>query len=434
MPKPIKVFICYKRMLEKMENGEKVKSKNMEAGILNHALKQAGGIFEPWLDNSNLLGGMAWETEIYKRMLTSDVLLVLIGPGTSKSEWVSREIALATALGISVVPLGFDLSRSEMDEELKALDIDHLQGKVTKNITLDTEKALLEEIVEDLTMASDRTKTQQADVLSGLLARQKPVFTKAVDNKTYKSFKLKFGTNSVNLHIASGDLSEFQGIDVLVNSENNYMQMARFFEGRSVSSLLRRKGARVRDGKYEDTIQQELDWYFKVRGRPVQAGEVFITSAGGRTSELSETNEVKYIFHVASVEAIDSESRVVPYTKASDIRSFTRNCLGKLQSLNRLSGVISPPEESFNEQREFQKERAEKGQGISTSILFPLFGTGSGGAHAKDVIEPMLEGFSQYLGDPKNAELANVLQDIYISAFREDDVTELDRILTAKYG
>ena len=46
----------------------------------------------------------------------------------------------------------------------------------------------------------------------------------------------------------------------------------------------------------------------------------------------------------------------------------------------------------------------------------------------------MLEGFSQYLGDPKNAELANVLQDIYISAFREDDVTELDRILTAKYG
>ena len=431
MSKPIKVFICYKRMLEKMENGEKIKSKNMEAGILNHALKQGGGAFEPWIDNSNLLGGMAWETEIYRRLLISDVLLVLVGPGTSKSEWVSREIALATALGISVVPLGFDVSRPEMDEELKALDIDHLQGKITKNITLDTEDALLTEIRLDLLQASERTRTQQADVLGGLLARQKPVFIKAADNKTYKSFKLKFGTNSVNLHIASGDLAEFQGIDVLVNSENNYMQMARFFEGHSVSSLLRRKGAGVREGMYDDTIQKELDEYFRKRGRPAQAGEVFITSAGEPNSELSAFNKVHYIFHVAAVQAVDSRATVTPYTEPSQIRSFTRNCLAKLQKLNQLSGVISPPE---TEQWKLQKERAEQGQGISTSILFPLFGTGSGGAQAKDVIEPMLDGFSQFLGDPNNAELANSLKDIYISAFRQDDVTELDRILTEKYG
>ncbi|MGE5376330.1 MAG: TIR domain-containing protein [Bacteroidota bacterium] len=431
MPNLIKIFICYKRMLEKVENGEKIKSKNFEAGILNQALRNDSR-FKPWMDAPNLPGGIKWETEIYRNLLDSDVLLALIGPGTSKSEWVLREIALATALGIEVYPLGFDFSRhEEMTLELKALDIDHLQGRLTKNITLDTEDALLKEIGDDLVKAGERTKSQQADVLKNLLARQKPSFTKAEDNQRAKSYQLKFGPNSVNLHLASGDLTEFQGIDVLVNSENDYMQMARFFESRTVSSLLRRKGARLRNGKYEDTIQQELDWHLRDRGRPVLDGEVFITSAGGPTSQLSEYNNVQYIFHVAAVQAVDSQARVIPYTEPAKIRSFTRNCLEKLQKLNQLSGIISPPD---TEQWILQKERAEKGKGNSTSILFPLFGTGSGGASAKDVIEPMLMGISQFLSHPQNADLANCLTDIYISAFRQDDLDELSAILKAKFG
>jgi O-acetyl-ADP-ribose deacetylase (regulator of RNase III) len=418
-------------MLEKVENGEKIKSKNFEAGILNQALKKDGR-FKPWKDTSNLPGGIKWETEIYRNLLDSDVLVSLIGPGTSESPWVLREIALAMALGIEVYPLGFDFPQHEdMTAEMKKMKIDHLQGRLSKNITLDTEDALLEEISDDLVKASERTRMQQAEVLKDLLARQKPSFTKAEDNKTAKSYKLQFGPNTVNLHLASGDLTEFQGIDVLVNSENDYMQMARFFESRTVSSLLRKKGARLRDGKYEDTIQQELDWQLRDRGRPVLDGEVFITSAGGPSSQLSDYNNIQYIFHVAAVQAVDSQAKVIPYTESTKIRSFTRNCLEKLQRLNQLAGIISQPE---TEQWKLQKERADKGQGICTSILFPLFGTGAGGANAKDVIEPMLTGITQFLGNPRNADLANCLTDIYISAFRQDDLDELTRILNAKFG
>src|SRR6185436_5866094 len=121
MSTPTQVFICYKKLLA----GDR---PNEKAGILNFILSEDKERFSSWIDDSGLAAGMAWETEIYRRLLVSDVLLVLIGPGTSKSPWVQRELALATALGIEIVPLGFDLTRAEMDAELKALDIDHLQG------------------------------------------------------------------------------------------------------------------------------------------------------------------------------------------------------------------------------------------------------------------------------------------------------------------
>lgn len=128
MHTPIKIFICYKKML----SGER---PNEKAGILHFILAQNATHYCPWIDASGLLAGLAWEAEIYRQILSSDVLLVLIGPGTSESPWVRREIALATALGIALVPLGFDLDRSGMDKELRALDIAHLQGKNSKHKT-----------------------------------------------------------------------------------------------------------------------------------------------------------------------------------------------------------------------------------------------------------------------------------------------------------
>ncbi|MBX9632355.1 MAG: TIR domain-containing protein, partial [Burkholderiales bacterium] len=89
---PVRVFICYKKLLA----GDR---PNEKAGILHFILSEDRAAFEPWIDDAGLPAGIVWETEIYRRLLVSDVLLVLIGPGTSESQWVRREIALATALG-----------------------------------------------------------------------------------------------------------------------------------------------------------------------------------------------------------------------------------------------------------------------------------------------------------------------------------------------
>lgn len=422
MATPIKIFICYKKMLA----GER---PNEKAGILHFILSQDKAGFDPWIDDSGLPAGLAWEAEIYRRILISDVLLVLIGPGTSESQWVRREIALATALGIAIVPLGFDLSRTDLDKELKALDIAHLQGKVTQNIKLTATDVLRGELRPDFLSACQRTKDNQKDTLRELLARRNPPAAKAADNKKAATFAVNAGGRAIPLFIATGDLSKVRDIDVLVNSENDYMQMARFFESRTVSSMLRRRGARLGAGKYVDAIQQELDWQLRDRERPVRAADVFVTSAGAPGSDLVTINRARYIFHVAAVEAVDAEGIVIPFKQAYQIEDCVRKSFSKLAELNQLQGVVSPPE---TEQRVEQEARAAQGRGLARSIIFPLFGTGQGGSSAAEVIGPMLDGIKGYFDDQDNGELVAAVSEIYISAFKQQDFEDVARFLSAQ--
>jgi O-acetyl-ADP-ribose deacetylase (regulator of RNase III) len=425
MPAGIKVFICYKKILANDRPNEK-------AEILHFTLAQdSKQRFDPWVDDAGLPAGLAWETEIYRRILASDVLLVLIGPGTSESQWVRREIALATALGISIVPLGFDLTQPELNDELKALQIAHLQGKITQNIRLNAREALLTELSSDLHSACVRTKEQQNETLRDLFARRNPPTQRAADKQKAATFPLSVGQHSIQLHIASGDMARVRHIDVLVNSENDYMQMARFFEVRTVSSMLRRRGARLIQGKYEDTIQQELDWQLRDCSRPVHSGDVFVTSAGAPQSELSKINKARYIFHVAAVQAVDAEGIVIPFKQPHQIEACVRTSLSKLKELNQLKGVISPP---GSEQRQMQEKLASEGGGAVRSILFPLFGTGHGGSAAAEVIGPILSAITGFFEDEEDGELASVLDEIYISAFKQQDVDEVLQALTARYS
>ncbi|MBD3341245.1 MAG: TIR domain-containing protein [Candidatus Lokiarchaeota archaeon] len=428
----IKVFICYKKILSKEKEGRIVEQKNTEASILHYILGMDEELlFEPWLDDSELPTGVAWETEIYRHILESDVMLVLIGQGTSKSHWVQREIALATALGISIIPLGFDLTFEELDSEMKALNIHHLQGKITHNIKLKNVKPLLSELSDDLVKASIRTKSEQEKTLGSLIARRNPPISKASDNQKAATYFFDVNGRRFNIHIASGDISKVKGIDVLVNSENDYMQMARFFESKTVSSMLRRRGARVRDGKYEDTVQNELDWQLRDRGRPVQAAEAFATSAGGLGSELTSINKARYIIHVAAVQAVAAESKVIPYKQPYQIEACVRNCLLKMKDINNSKGLISPPD---SEQRKLQELLVSEEKSEIKSIIFPLFGTGQGGSSCKEVLDPMLSGLIGFLEDPDNKELANVLDDIYISAFKKQDIEDVKEIMQEKFN
>lgn len=256
---------------------------------------------------------------------------------------MKREISLATALGISIVPIGFDLSSEQMTDEAKALSINDLQWMITKNVHLHRSDALLAEIRAPLEEASVATRERQRTTLGELWNRRNPLKLKARDNQKAASYRLFMDEPQVLLHVASGDMMKIKNVDVFVNSENDYMQMARFFESRTISSMLRRRGARVVNGRYQDTIQQELDWHLRDRGQPVQAAEAFATSAGGPSSELAKANKARVIIHVTAVQAVDAESRVIPYKEPYQIESSVRATLGQLAALNDVDGVFSPP-------------------------------------------------------------------------------------------
>ena len=426
MTGPISIFICHKKILVRVKDGHDVEQENARASFLHAILQTYPDRYNPWIDESQIGAGMAWETEIYTQLLKSDVLLVAIGPGTSKSEWVRREIALARALGIAIVPLGYDLSSEQFGAELKGLQIDDLQGKLTQNIKFPTKDALLQEIDSDLQAATERTAIAQMSVLSTLNSRRTVTPSKAPDKQKAFSKTATLGGSTIRLHVASGDLTKTSGIDVLVNSENDYMQMARFFETLTVSSLLRRRGARIAGGRYIDTVQQELDAQLGDRARPVQAGEVFATSAGGPDSKLATENRARYIFHVAAVQAIDAEARVAPFKQPYQIEDCTRSCFVKLLGLNRAQGIISP---LGSPQRDLQERTAKDGNGLSKSILFPIFGTGQGGGSAQDAIGPMLAGMNGFFEDPASASLGDQLDDIYFAAFTMSDVAVITKAI-----
>jgi len=418
MANTLNIFVCHKKILTHEKSGNKVETENTKASYLHAILQMYPEKYSPWIDESEITAGMEWENEIYNRLLVSDVLLVAIGPGTSRSEWVRREIALATALGISVLPLGYDLTNKEFGYELKGLGIDRIQGHLTNNIKFPTKEALLKEIHEPLRMAAEKTARQQATILGPLTARRNPRPEKAHDNQKAYTKTVNLGGITVNLHLASGDLTKTRGIDVLVNSENDYMQMARFFESRTISSLLRSKGARISGGKYIDAIQQELDLQVGDRTRPVQPGEVFITSAGVPDSKLATENKTRYIFHVASVQAIAAESKIIPFKQPEQIEDCVKSCFKQLIALNKSNGVVSPV---GTEQRIEQERIANNGIGIVQSILFPLFGTGQGGGSASDAIRHMLNGMRYFFNDSENISSASGLTDIYFAAFTQQD-------------
>ncbi|HXP19640.1 MAG TPA: TIR domain-containing protein [Streptosporangiaceae bacterium] len=425
----IRVFVCYKKKLLRQEGGQQIVQKNTEAEIFHHLLSQHAG-YEPWVDDAGVAAGVEWETEIYRQVLVSDVLVVLVGPGTSESEWVKREIALAHALGISVVPVGFDLNDQQLLDELKELSISHVQAIITRNIRIGRGAALLAELDDALRKACAATRERQRVTLDPLWRRRAPVRQKAQDRQRAATFHWRSDGEQVAFHVASGDISKIRDIDIIVNSENDYMQMARFFESHTLSSVLRRRGARIKDGRYEDTIQQELDWQLRARGRPVLASEAFATSAGGPDSQLARVNRARVIMHVAAVQAVDARSLLIPYTHPNEIEDSVRAVLSGMTVLNQLNGVFSPP---GSDQHAEQERLAAAGQGQLRSVIFPLLGTGQSGADTADVVGPMLDGLINFLSESGNEILVEALREVYVSAYTQDDVDivipELDRRL-----
>mgnify|MGYP000168010419 CR=1 FL=1 len=58
-----------------------------------------------FFDKDYLKAGMTWQQEIIDELLTSDVVIVILNEGTAESHWVQREIDMARARSISILPL-----------------------------------------------------------------------------------------------------------------------------------------------------------------------------------------------------------------------------------------------------------------------------------------------------------------------------------------
>lgn len=411
--KNIRVFISYRR---------KGLSNNVAAELAKHLSEDYG--YTVFYDKQELVpkAGVEWKKEIFENARKSDVLIVLV-ENITDSEWVQREVDVARGANVSLLPIPIgDISGSDVTEKLL---INDLQWSDFNPITPDYEK--LASRIESL---SKDTRANQAKWFSDLKELRR---TKSPDKTEPRvaAFHLADVPN-IRVNIAHGDMTELGAVDVLVNTENNYMQMARVYENDTLSSKLRFRGSYITNkvNIEEDTVQHDLDEIIartpEIRRRPVAMHSVIVTHAGHEKSSLrrkvnpttGKKTGSRYIFHVASVHMNPANNTITPVI-GDEIVQCVVNALEQVLEVNRATGVISPAG-CANRKKEQKIADANAYEPIA-SIAFPLFGAGRGGQPASTVIPLMVDGIKRFLRT-KGDDPDQSLREITLCIFSESDL------------
>ncbi len=387
------------------------------ATMLEHTLQARG--FKVWRDQTSLKATDKWSDQIYESIRMSDALLLLLSDEIVYSAWVRREVDVAKGAHVTIVPV---LIRdvTNVDDILSYFDLSQVQYVDCRTYA----PSELENLEKQVVWAIEKTQKRRTEWM------QEISFRKAC--KTLKeaySYKIAH-TQGMRLHIASGDLTDMHGIDVIVNTENDYMQMGRYFEVMSVSSQLRLKGSKTDEGGSveEDTMQLQL--YNVIQAReikiPVQLGRVIITPAGHPEGDLRKRNKNRYVFHLvtAQVNPIRSKERFRRIEEGMIDEAINR-CFEKVIDVNDRKGIISPEGTDDHEQ---EKAQAENYQPIQ-SIIIPLFGTGHAGNRdvrgvARAVINGVINAAQRHIHDARFS-----LKDVYIAAYTEDDLKRVKQVM-----
>lgn len=188
------------------------------------------------------------------------------------------------------------------------------------------------------------------------------------------------GAEDRSVCIITSNLNRVVNVDVWVNSENTLMRMSeRYHE--TVSGMIRFYGADRDAGGHivRDLIADELAE--KVAGKtPVYPG-VAISTGPGR---LRESNNVRAIIHVAAVQIEEDLGR-------RQLQEIDTCVFNVLQEAERLAAELDPP---------------------VRSVIFSLFGTGSGRGDRESTARVMVDSAVGYLRQRE----AGCLREVYFSA------------------
>ncbi|WP_328751252.1 alpha/beta fold hydrolase [Streptomyces sp. NBC_00285] len=161
------------------------------------------------------------------------------------------------------------------------------------------------------------------------------------------------GSSTTQFFLHGGPLEQLSGIDIVVSSENTYLQMSQFFKPTVSASLRRAAAIKGAGGEIlEDVVGDSLIAWLRAHARyglPVREGTVAPTPSGALA-----LRGVRRIYHAAVVTPVDGTSEYIvnPY-------AITRATHSVFEVARR--------------------ERREHDLPLG-SMCFPLFGSGRGGS------------------------------------------------------
>ncbi|HEX2620658.1 MAG TPA: toll/interleukin-1 receptor domain-containing protein [Phototrophicaceae bacterium] len=410
---------------------------NLVTNNLHQELKINQG-YEVFWDYQSLRVGISWSDTIYKAICASDVLIVLLEKGVLDSVWVQREVDIARGAHIQILPIRID--SENIDDVAEKLNIRPLQYH-----TFNSNQPNYLAICSDIERLAQATQQEQNDFVKDLNRKWDPKRAQALpaDNEAkHKTYTVQGEDHPINIHLATGDMlsSRFKGIEVIVNSENNYLQMARIYETQRVSSRLRYGGSLVdpNTGRLlEDTIQAELEAYasYVSKSRPIKLSRVIPTTAGHRDSVLRKENEARYVFHAITVSVMNdySVNTMKPIETDKGIYDCVQNCLKRVLEVNDSQGVISPRElvlfdgTAMHSPHEEQEAAKQNYQPIR-SIIFPLLAAGHANRPTGEVIGPMVKGIRDFIEDHRHTSLTDIYVCVYYAYDIETVENEMDKV------
>lgn len=387
--------------------------------IRKELVNRRGANYHVFFDKESLEAGLDWNQQIYRNIPRSDVLLLLLAEETVKSDWVRREIDVAKGAQVTILPVlirDFD----GLQEALDKLDLPRLQA-----VTLtDGSEEQYEKLFAAIEARKSDTATAQRKLLQDL-DRGPQLHPVSEPDRDHQVVTIG-PPDGPALHLAAGNILAMKGIDVFVNSENNFMQMARVFDDRTVSSLLRYHGARFNGAGQllDDTVQEALTQATKKLSDvlPLGLGTVVVTRAGHKQSRLAVDNQARYIFHTAVVAVQDNKDgtgKELGVISDQGLMDAVRATLMTVAKVN--SGQVLPPEQ--------HDEPATAPERPIESIIFPLLGTGRGGLTAEKVANLMVRAIKGYLADQPQTTLKR----IYLCAYSEEDVLSVKEAFAARF-
>ncbi|GAB2858047.1 hypothetical protein GCM10027176_70650 [Actinoallomurus bryophytorum] len=210
-------------------------------------------------------------------------------------------------------------------------------------------------------------------------ARSDPAPQKPLDGQRTYLYRLTREARSDtarHIGVITGDIRRVQHVDAWVNPENTDMKMARIHE-RSISGTIRYEGAvHDRTGRViDDVIADGLAR--AVRGRlPVAPGTAIVSTAG----QLSRRNGVRCLIHTAAVQG-------EPGAGFRAVRELDRTVVNALRAAQQCSAQWT----------------------AIRSVLFPLLGTGHGGAEIRVTTRTLLLAAVDHLATTRAPNPATVL-------------------------
>lgn len=413
MNRKTRVFISYKTGTDT--------GLTFQANAIRQRLQ--GAHYSVWMDAEGLAAGVDWNKQIYTQIPKSDILLLLLASETAQSDWVRREIDVAKGAKVTILPV---LIRGDFDrqEALDRLDIPRLQFATL--LTGDEEE--FEKLIKAIDNLENETRIEQEAWLRVLREGEK-VIPHEPPEKSIAVFRI----GEREIHLSGGNMLSMKDIDVFVNSENDYMQMARIFESTTISSMLRYSGAHVDEARrlIEDSVQRELDQQVEKLGtRPLGKNAVIVTGAGHPNSELRRWNKARYIFHIATASVMGDghERSLEPLGTNSGIKNAVKLTLDMVTRVDQKEGVVSP---EGSDQFELQEKEQAAGYRPIESLILPAYGCGVGGRPLFDVGPAIIRAIHEFYLDHQHDKTLK-LKRIHFCVFSQEDVAEMLSIMQAE--